>query len=374
VPEQGRGGGFHTFFKNVVASLYREKGEDTLVIFANSVLAADLRLDTLRGAEVVVPPLPPYRDQWIFRILWTHVLLPVYALRKHLDVLYFPFDYGSLYSPVPSVVTIHDLIDLYYLKEMPNEGKRFRMMYSYAMKWMSLKTKEAIVAVSEETKREIEEHLHSGRKGGAIKVIREGVGEAWFEAARYRTADGAPYIFSILSTSKHKNFDGLLEAYRLIRDRRAAAVGLVIAGMGGQSDESTMEEVARHPYRKDIRLLGFVGEAELIPLMANARVFAFVSKKEGFGLPVLEAMAAGVPVVTSSVSSMPEVAADAALLVDPYDPIAIGGAIESILYDKELSARLVAKGLKRARQFTWDETGRELLAIFREYRPLPHHS
>lgn len=350
VPMQGRGGGFYTFFKNLLAALYDQRGDDTLVIFTNADLVSDLRLDTLAGAELVVPPLPPYRNRWIFRLIWTHILLPVYALRKRIDVLYFPFDYGSIYSPVPSVVTIHDLIDLYYLRNVPGEGKRARMMYGYLMKRISLKTKEAVVAVSEETKKEIEENLRPGPKAGAIRVIREGVSKEWFQAGKYRTGNSSPYIFSVLSTSEHKNFDGLLEAYERLRERETTDVGLVIAGMAGQSHEGTMKKISLHPFSSDIKLLGYVGEDDLMRWMANAKVFVFASKKEGFGLPILEAMAAGVPVVTSSVSSMPEVAGDAALFVDPYDSASIACAIERILADAGLSAELTRKGLERARE------------------------
>ena len=364
VPGQGRGGGFYTYFKNLMTALLEEKGANSFVIFINPELAEDLNFSHL-NCEVIIINLPSRRNLWIFRLMWMHIILPVYAKIKRLDVMFFPFDYGAAYCPIPSVVTIHDLIDLYYLKHIPGEGKRFRMMYSVMMKWISVQTEKFIMAVTEETKKDILQCLVPPPRPEMIRVIHEGVGAEWFSTPRLRCNQSTPYIFSILSTSRHKNFEGLLKAYYHLRENKMN-VRLVLAGMAGQSHTHIIESLNSHPYSSDIEILGFISNDELIRVMANAKVFVFVSMKEGFGLPILEAMAAGVPVVTSCISSMPEVAGNAALLVNPFDSTLIAKAIESVLRDQNLSRELQVKGRERASKFKWAHTAQNLLAFIEE--------
>ncbi len=363
VPGQGRGGGHYTYFNNLFCALIKEDRKNDYVLFANKDIVNEMRLREY-PVDLVVQPMPPYRHLWIFRIIWMHTLLPIYVLRTDIDILFFPFDYGSLFSPVPSVVTIHDLIDLYYLKNYPSEGKKFRMMYSLVMKWFSVRTKDCIIAVSEATRKDILGNLCSDRKN--IRVIHEGVNKQWFHANKLKTKEHPTYIFSVLSTSVHKNFMCILDAYRYLREKLGINIKFLMAGMGGQSHWRILDKINRHPYRSDIELLGYIEEDQLLKFMANAQVFVFVSKKEGFGLPILEAMAAGVPVITSSVSSMPEVASDAALLVDPEKVEQIAKAIYWVITDSNLRQKLIEKGYRRARKFRWEYTAKATVKAFED--------
>jgi glycosyltransferase involved in cell wall biosynthesis len=169
---------------------------------------------------------------------------------------------------------------------------------------------------------------------------------------------------------RRKNLERVIEAYRtLLRqpDGAAACGGLVIAG----PDDSGSEEVRRRldtgrvPGER-IVTTGYLGDGDLAPLYRTAAVMVYPSLAEGFGLPVLEAMASGTPTITSNVSSLPEVAGDAALLVDPLDTAAIAGALRRVLTDPHLAARLAAAGPRRAAEFTWERSAERLLALLRD--------
>jgi glycosyltransferase involved in cell wall biosynthesis len=164
----------------------------------------------------------------------------------------------------------------------------------------------------------------------------------------------------------HKNVERLIDAFALLRRRGVDGLKLVIIGDEISKFQTLRRAVHRHKLHKHVRFLGFVPDDTLSVLYRLAGVFVFPSLYEGFGLPPLEAMACGAPVITSNVSSLPEVVGDAALLVDPYSSEAIADAIWKVLSDSSLSARLRAKGLARAQDFSWERSVAKTLEIYRE--------
>jgi glycosyltransferase involved in cell wall biosynthesis len=170
-----------------------------------------------------------------------------------------------------------------------------------------------------------------------------------------------PYVLAVGTLEPRKNLERLIRAWVALAPQVRGDRVLAIVGPRGW-DDAPILGAAR---AAGVRLLGAVDDDELRALYAGAACFAYPSLYEGFGLPVLEAMAAGAPVVTSNVSSLPEVAGDAALLVDPRDTAAIGAAIASVLTDERLAGELRAKGRERARLFSWERTARETLALLR---------
>jgi glycosyltransferase involved in cell wall biosynthesis len=174
-----------------------------------------------------------------------------------------------------------------------------------------------------------------------------------------------PYILYVGALESRKNLPRLLEAYARLR-KWSARWKLVIVGARKWKFTPIFEAVQRLGLEPHVHFTDYVADEDLPALYRGAELFAFPSLYEGFGLPVLEAMACGTPVVTSNRSSLPEVAGDAALLVDPLDVEAIAGAMQRVLADEALAAGLREIGLARAAQFTWERTARETVAVYKK--------
>jgi glycosyltransferase involved in cell wall biosynthesis len=210
---------------------------------------------------------------------------------------------------------------------------------------------------------------HLGTPVEKVKVLYSGVdsrfdvekepGESEHLRARYGLTAGS-YILSVGTIQPRKNYVRLIHAFARLQTHNLTNRQLVLAGGRGWLYEDIFAEAERHGDR--VRILGFVDEADLPALYRNAALFAFPSLYEGFGLPVLEAMACGTPVVCSNVSSLPEVAGDAALLVDPLDIASIAEAMARVLQDAGLRQDMVARGRSQAARFTWARAARHLLS------------
>jgi glycosyltransferase involved in cell wall biosynthesis len=190
---------------------------------------------------------------------------------------------------------------------------------------------------------------------------------------RYQLQD--EFVLYAGNVKPHKNLERLIEAFRLVRDRGLDHVKLVVIGDQISKYAALRRAVHRHQLHQYVRFLGYVSEETLAVMYRLAAVFVFPSLYEGFGLPPLEAMASGTPVVTSNVSSLPEVAGDAALLINPYEPAAIADAMYRVLTDEPLRRSLREKGLRRAAQFSWEASARRVREIYQEVSEAPaaHH-
>jgi glycosyltransferase involved in cell wall biosynthesis len=179
---------------------------------------------------------------------------------------------------------------------------------------------------------------------------------------RYRLGE-RPYILSVGTVQPRKNYGRLIAAVARLR-AQGHDVSLVIVGGKGWLDDPIYAALDAAGMRDHVHFTGFADEADLPMLYAGALCFAFPSLYEGFGLPVLEAMACGIPVMTSNLSSLPEVAGDAAILVDPHDLDALAEALGQLIENSELRARLIAAGLARAAQFSWEQSAAQLRAVY----------
>jgi glycosyltransferase involved in cell wall biosynthesis len=185
-------------------------------------------------------------------------------------------------------------------------------------------------------------------------------------AARYKIPPG-PYLMSLCTLEPRKNFPQLLRCFhRLIQQRNSLDVRLVLVGATGWKADPIFAYLDEHSdLRERVVLAGYVPDADLAALYSRARAFAYPSLYEGFGLPVLEAMQCGTPVITSTESSLPEVVGDAGLLVSPTDPEALTAALLRILTDDDLVTDLSRRGLQRASLFSWDRTAKDTIAAYR---------
>jgi glycosyltransferase involved in cell wall biosynthesis len=266
------------------------------------------------------------------------------------------------------VFTVHDLIYLFY----PQYHLPLNRWYLTLMMPRFLRRADAIIAVSENTRRDVARLLKIPAE--RMTVIYEGVSAAYspalppHEVARVRARYGLPerYLLFLGTLEPRKNLGALLAAYHALLARGVPLPRLVIAGRKGWLFEPIFERVRALGLAEQVCFTDWVPEADAPPLLAGAEAFVYPSVYEGFGLPPLEAMACGTPVITSTASSLPEIAGDAALLVAPDDTAGLAQAIERVLSDAALRADLRARGLARAAQFTWEAAARQTLAVYHQ--------
>jgi glycosyltransferase involved in cell wall biosynthesis len=264
---------------------------------------------------------------------------------------------------VKSVFTLHDLVFRFY----PHTHKTLNRWFLTLMMPRFLKAADAVIAVSEHTKRDAIETY--GIDEAKITVIYEGVHARFrresadsMAAVRHRYSLPERYILSVGTIEPRKNLTSLLEAYHTLR--QSAEFGLVFVGKKGWLYEDFFHRLHELGLEDEVLFPGFVPDEDLPALYSAADLFVFPSLYEGFGLPVLEALACGTPVVASNAASLPEVAGDAALLVDPSSVETLVRAMLDVLSSDELREDLRARGPRQAAKFTWQRAARETLAVY----------
>lgn len=328
----------------------------------------------LHDARFVAPPgLTVERSRWNTagpwrRIAWEQTRLA--ALTRRLDLLHGLAYALPLACACPAVVTVHDLSFLRY----PTAFRRLNRAYLSWITRVSIRKARRVIAVSESTRQDV--IALCGAPADRVVAVPNGVAEEFrpadrAEVAAFRQRKGLPERFFLFlgTLEPRKNIERLLDAYALfLKDqgaRAAAAPSLVIAGAKGWFYEAIFARVERLKLADRVFFPGFVPTAELPWWYRAADLFIYPSLYEGFGLPVLEAMACGTPVITSNASSLPEVAGDAALLVPPDDADALAAAMARVWHDRTLAAALQEAGLAQASRFSWQRTARETIAVYR---------
>ena len=268
-----------------------------------------------------------------------------------------------------SVVTIHDCIHLMFPQYLPN-----RLALAYARTSITAASRRAnrVLTVSESSKRDILRFVDV--PADKIDVIYNAYDERFGVEPREEDVVRVQERFQLHdefvlyagNVKPHKNLARLIEAFNLVRRRGLDHLKLVMIGDEISKYTALRRAVHHHQLHKYVRFLGYLPEETLAVMYRLAGVFVFPSLYEGFGLPPLEAMASGTPVVTSNVSSLPEVAGNAALLVDPYDPAAIADGIYTVLTDESVRRDLRKKGLARATQFSWEASVKRVRDIYGE--------
>jgi glycosyltransferase involved in cell wall biosynthesis len=304
--------------------------------------------------------------------LWTpsHHRLEQLALRFEinrlgLDLLHSPDFIPPMHRNCRSVITIHDLAFLLYPHFLTRESARY-----YGQIDQAVGSTDHIIAVSHSTKQDIIRLL--GVSERKITVIHEAANEIYRpideQTARRFVAENygidCDYILFVSTVEPRKNLPTLLQAYRKLRDGYKREEKLVLAGQRGWLAEQVFATVEELELSDDVHFLGRVSSESLLHLYNAARLLVHPSFYEGFGLPPLEAMTCGTPVVASKVSSLPEVVGDAAVLIDPNDVDELTVAIHRLLTDKGYYDCMAAKGFKRAAKFSWQRAAKETLAVY----------
>jgi glycosyltransferase involved in cell wall biosynthesis len=295
--------------------------------------------------------------------------VPMALARARVDLFHAPHYVVSPFTPCPYVVTIHDCIHLRFPQYLPS---RAALSYARMMMGFSARRSQRVLTVSQASKADIQHFL--GVPDAKVEVIHNAIDadiaapptEEEIERVCQRFQLTSSYILYAGNIKPHKNVDRLIEAYSILRRRGYEAVKLLIIGDEISRYQNLRRLVHRFQLHQHVRFFGFVPEATLAVLYRKAAMFVFPSLYEGFGLPPLEAMAAGTPVITSKVSSLPEVVGDAALLVDPMDAGAIADAMARVLDDEALRRDLIRRGLERARAFSWTRSVARIREVYGE--------
>ena len=356
--------GIGRFVRNLVASLVALDRDDQFVL---------LHTTPNPGAEVSVPAAPNvstsefrFPERWM-TILWhrLRVPLPVEWATGPVDIFHAPDFVLPPVRRARRVLTVHDLAFLLY-PECADARLREYLMSAVPR---SVRAADFVVADSANTQNDVICLL--GADPARTAVVPGGVEPRFRPAApeavaslRARLGLVEPFILSIGMIEPRKNWQGLIRAYNTVRARHRLPHRLVLAGPRGWLSDVIFEERDRSPFRNDVIFPGFIADDDLPTLYSATDLFAFPSYYEGFGLPPLEAMACGTPVVVSDAASLPEVVGDAGLTVPAEDTEALADALERGLLDEALRARLRADGLARAAKFTWGAAAAALLTVY----------
>jgi len=356
--------GLGRYTHELIAGLLAVDPANEYVAFYNrpSEAQVDPPLDRLPHLATNLPNKP-----WRMSVLLAQFMhLPQDRLFPGVDLFHATDHLLPRLSQVKSVFTLHDLVFRFY----PETHKPLNRWFLTLMMPRFLQAADAVIAVSECTKRDAI-RLY-GVDESKIRVIYEGVNPRFRPATPEAISvvcqkHGLPehFILSVGTIEPRKNLNTLLEAYHALR-HQGAEFKLVIVGKKGWLYHGFFRRLRDLGLEDEVIFPGFVSDEDLPALYSAADLFIFPSLYEGFGLPPLEAMACGTPVVTSDVSSLPEIVGDAAITVDPHNAEELAEDILRILGDPELRVRLQNKGLARAKIFSWEDTAKKTLEIYEE--------
>ena len=309
---------------------------------------------------------PPARHPLLW-MAWFETSLPFVLERWKPDVFFSPDGYVSLRSKVPTLVTMHDVLPLRHPELLP---RTVGIYYRYFMPRFARRA-EKIATVSAYVRHDIADACNVSTD--KIEVVYNGcrdgfnpLNDAEQQNIRDVFAEGQPYFFYTGAIHPRKNVHRLIRAFDTFKKQSGSPVRLLLAGRFAwqTGDVKTVYENA--VYKKHIRFLGYVPETDLQNLTASALALCLVSLNEGFGLPIIEAFNTDTPVLASNLSALPEVAGNAALLVDPLDENAIGAALLRLYTDTGLRQELVQKGRARREAFSWDKAAADLYEILKK--------
>jgi glycosyltransferase involved in cell wall biosynthesis len=304
-----------------------------------------------------------------------HVAFPLYLRGLRPDLVHIPLNRVPLFMIRPYVVTIHDMANLLF-EETASKARMELRRYRFRR---GLVRANRIIAVSDSTKRDVEAMM--GVPSDRICRVYNAPDPGFF--TRASTAGGQqkrileryqidyPFLLYAGNIRRHKNIPRLIEAFAVVREELKSHptykdLRLIIIGDTISQYPAVRQAVIRSRVESVVRFLGFVPFDTLRCFYESAAAFVFPSRYEGFGLPPLEAMACGTPVVASNASSLPEVVGDAAIQINPENVFDIARGVKEILLDEELRATLVRRGREQAARFSWNWTARQVLEIYRE--------
>ena|ERR1035437_9892117 len=305
---------------------------------------------------------------------WEQIALPRAAEKEGCDILHCTSNTGPIRCKVPSIITLHDIIYLESISLFKKSGtwyQKFGNMYRRLVVPTVVKKSRKVVTVSNFEKDRIRNFM--GLKDN-LTAIYNGVAEHFVKITdkkvlleaklEYNLPDN--FMFFLGNTDPKKNTPNVLKAFAEFNSSSETKYKLVMLDYEENALKQVLNDIGHPELRTDIVMLGYVPNTKMPAIINQCKIFLYPSLRESFGIPILEGMACGVPVITSNTSSMPEIAGDAAAIVDPYKPEEIVGAIKHILEDEKCRNLLCEKGLERASQFSWKHMAEKYLELYNE--------
>jgi glycosyltransferase involved in cell wall biosynthesis len=343
-------GGTEIYLRSLLQALAAIDKENRYTVFTNRETGPDL---TPAQPNFRTAPQAVNAANRPARIIWEQTLLPLNAARAGIQVLFNPGFTAPILSPCPNVTVFHDLQH----KRHPEHFRWFDLPIWRVMLHAAAHRSRRLVAVSDATADDLVHFYRIPRTN--IEVVPHGVDEHFFSLARDR-ASLQPMMLCVSTLHPHKNLDNLLRAFALFRAANPHH-RLVIAGLRGFYAEELERLRAELQLEQSVTFTGWIPREELYQLFREASAFIYPSRFEGFGMPILEALAAGIPSACSNVEPMKSIAADAALQFDPSNIEGIRAAMHSLVNDASVRHRLTEAGPQRAAQFSWNAAARATL-------------
>jgi len=362
---QARPTGVAKYILNSILNLKTANGKndnDYMLFFGSDRPVPEAILNA--GFKYDIPKMSTHNQ--ILKLLWAQAYLPFATRRHKLDL----FHEYSLVSPAVkrcrTVLTVYDIAPLY----LPDCYTYATRLYLKSLLPRSIRQADRIIAISKNSKDDLIRHFKV--TPDKIEVVHAGVDETFrpihdrCELERIKKIYNirGDFILAVSLISPRKNLTRLIKAFKVLKDQKKTDGQLVIVGRKAWLYEEVFREAVSSGLEKDIVFCGHIPDEHLVCMYSAASVFAYPSLYEGFGLPILEAMACGAPVVASNISSIPEVCGQAALLVDPYSIEELARALDSVINNPGLRQDLIRKGLEQASRFSWKKTSEDTLAVY----------
>ena len=342
-------GGTEIYLRSLLAALAGVDSVNHYFVFTNRETGADLTPSQPNFTRV---PQPIHATSRPVRILWEQTALPLAALRLRLDVLFNPGFTAPLLAPCPQVTVFHDLQHIRH----PEYFRWFDLPFWKVLLYGSAHVSRLLLAVSHATALDVRRHYRLPES--KVRVATLGVDPVFFDLAPQRAPE--PFLLAVSTLHPHKNLDGLLRAFAEFH-RECPRFRLVVCGLHGFYTQPLLELRETLGLAGMVDFPGWIPRADLHDLFRRAWAFVYPSLFEGFGIPVVEAMAAGVPTACSDIEPIAGNVADAALLFDPRDTASMVQALRRIANDDALRQRLAVDGPLRAREFSWRKTAKVTL-------------
>ena len=357
----GRVGGTEVYIRNLVRWLLKIDGENEYFMFINR--ESEGVFEELPGRLNVIP-CPIKAKSRPLRVLWEQIVLPFQIRKRNIDVLLSAAMTSPFLCPARSVLVLHDL---QHVNQPWNFPKVF-LFFLKALIYLSAKTSDSIITISEKVKGDIVKHygippervhaIHIGIDTGSFFIRKPA--ELKPVVDKYRLP--SRFILYPAASLPHKNHERLLEAFKTVK-KEEKTLKLLLTGARDYGHENIERKIKELDLKDDVIFLGWLPHEDMPAIYCASTLLIFPSLHEGFGMPVIEAFASGVPVVCSDIEPLKEIAEGAALFIDPYNPESIAEGILKVLNDGKLRQELIKNGLERAKNFRWEVLAEKTLSV-----------